>query len=70
MKDGWHIIYGYDVYVEDGKIIRGTLGKGLNYRTAYPYKHFRGQEGWYNVAGMLTISAFRYGVKNGFIMMA
>ena len=34
MKDGWHIIAGYDVYVEDNKVIRGTLGDGVTYQSA------------------------------------
>lgn len=64
MKDGWHTIYGYDVLVMNGCIIRGTLGEGTTYRPAYPYKHFKGYPGWHNVAGELSVSAFRYGIRN------
>ena len=38
MKDGWHNILGYNVYIENNKVLRGTLGEGSTYRTAYPYK--------------------------------
>ena len=70
MKDGWHKICGYDIYIEDNKVIRGSLGSGLNYRPAYPFKHYKGCSGWHNVAGELTVSAFRYGIKRGSVMMS
>lgn len=69
MKDGWHSISGYDVFIENGKVMRGTLGSGTNYRPVYPYKHFLGDRGWYNVSGQIIANAFRYGVKRGFIIM-
>lgn len=70
MKNGWHTVMGYEVLIEDDKVIRGTLGSGTSYRAAYPYKHYKGYSGWHNVAGKLTVSAFRYGVKNGSVMMS
>lgn len=33
MKDGWHRIKGYEVFVEDNCIIRGTAGNN----TTWPY---------------------------------
>ena len=37
-KDGWHKINGYQVYVEDGNVIWGTLNRGGDITTAYVYK--------------------------------
>lgn len=57
-KDGWHTVKGYDVYVEDGKVVRGTAGEGVNYRTVYPYIAAEGG-GWVNASKTLTLSALR-----------
>ncbi len=62
IRDGWHKVAGYDVFVEGGKVLRGTIGSGTSYRTGYPYKYYR--TGAYNVAG-ISVNAFRYGVKRG-----
>ncbi len=54
LKDGWHEICGYDVYVEDGKILRDTkndINGGLV--PAYPY----------------TVAAFREGVRRRTVAM-
>ena len=68
IKDGWHIIQGYKVYVEDGKILRGILGEGNAQRTAYPYrKNPRG--GWDSESG-LTVAAFKAGISRGTITMS
>lgn len=66
MKDGWHTIAGFNVYVEDGKIRRGTVGEGTDYRTAWPYR-WNGA-GWTNCAG-ITPAAFRAGVRRGTVTM-
>lgn len=68
IKDGWHTIAGYDVYIEDGKVIRGTLGYGSFYRSAWIYKHYAG--GWYNISGELSVSSFRRHVKKGDVILA
>lgn len=65
--DGWHIISGYRVYVEDGRVLRGILGNGNSQRTAYPYRACR-TGGWDNVSG-LSVDAFRAGVRRGSISM-
>ena len=40
IKDGWHKVYGEDVYVENGKVVRGVT-KDVNgsEKTCYPYKY-------------------------------
>ena len=69
VRDGWHAIQGYDVYVEDGIIKRGTLGEGTtNYRPAYPYRHSKQYDCWI-IENNLTISAFAAGVRRGTIAM-
>lgn len=69
MKDGWHVIAGYNVYVEDDKITHGTLGEGTsNYRTAWPYRWDNKYNAWNNCT-RLTVAAFRAGVKRGTITL-
>ena len=69
MKDGWHTILGYDVYVENNKVMRGTLGEGSTYRTAYPYKWDKTHRCWIKSAG-ICVNSFRNGVKRESIVMA
>lgn len=69
MKDGWHNIAGYNVFVEGDKITHGTLGEGTrNYRTAWPYRWDNKYNAWNNCTG-LTVAAFRAGVKRGTIKL-
>ena len=68
-EDGWHRIAGYNVLVENGKIIRGTLGEGTsNYRAAWPYRLDTKNLCWNNCAG-ITPAAFRAGVKRGTVTL-
>lgn len=69
MKDGWHIILGYDVYIENNKVLRGTLGEGSTYRTTYPYKWDKTHRCWIKNTGV-SINSFRNGVKRESIVMA
>lgn len=63
-KDGWHKVAGYDVYIENGLIVRGTIGTGYDYRTAYPYIAAK-DGGWDNASRELTPEAFRARVRRG-----
>ena len=65
MKDGWHTIMGYDVYVEDGKVLRGTKDKGQ--LPAYVYRACK-RGGW-ELEYAVTVAAFRAGVRRGTIRM-
>lgn len=40
IKDGWHKLAGYEVYVEDGYVIRGVVSEfhGLSQHSVYPYE--------------------------------
>lgn len=69
MKDGWHKILDYDVYVENNKVLRGTLGEGVTYRPAYPYKWDKRYRAWIKNIGVNT-STFHKGVKRESIIMA
>ena len=63
-KDGWHKVAGYDVYIENGLIVRVTIGTGYDYRTAYPYIAAK-DGGWDNASRTLTLAAFRARVRRG-----
>lgn len=69
MKDGWHIILGYDVYIENNKVLRGTLGEGIAYRPAYPYKWDKTHRCWIKNTGV-SINSFRNSVKRESMVMA
>ena len=66
MKDGWHLIYGYRIYVENNRVMRGILGTGYRQCSAYPYR--RSGSGWNQCCGV-TVSAFRAGVARGTIRL-
>lgn len=68
IKDGWHMICGYRVYVEDGRILRGIIGEGNSQRPSYPYRVSK-YGGW-DICSGITIDAFRAGERRGTIMMS
>lgn len=64
MKDGWHVICGCDVYVEDGRIIRAKiLGKA-----AWMYRKCK--DGGWDCEESISVSAFRSGFNRGTIMIS
>lgn len=65
MKDGWHKICGYDVYVENDKVLRGTKYNGT--LSAYVYRRVNERE-WANDYG-ITVNVFKAGVRRGTIKM-
>ena len=68
MKDGWHKISGFDVYVEDGKIIRGTKeDSNGSIIPAYPYRACK--EGGWDLEQYMTVNAFRAGVYRGTVTL-
>lgn len=68
MKDGWHVVSGYNVYVENGKVLRGTLGEGITLRPAYIYRASR-YGGW-DKEEAVTVGAFRSAVNRGTMKLA
>lgn len=68
--DGWHTVYGMDVFVEDGRIVRGVIiGRDGSRVTAYPYRYDREAGNWVNQAGRVTLNAFRKGYPRIWRMM-
>lgn len=68
--DGWHVICGYDVYVEAGRILRGVKkDRNGGEVTCYPYRASRDGHSWYNDSGV-TVSAFRAAVRRGTMIMS
>nr|DAE76147.1 MAG TPA: hypothetical protein [Caudoviricetes sp.]DAT88954.1 MAG TPA: hypothetical protein [Caudoviricetes sp.] len=66
IKDGWHVVYGENVYVENGKIIRGVKkGENDSEVTSYPYEYSEELNCWVNISGKVTLSAYRAGRKKG-----
>lgn len=66
IKDGWHMIKGYRVYVKDGRVLRGVSSQDWQQRATWPYR--AGRSCWTNVSG-ITVDAFRSGVRRGTITM-
>lgn len=61
IRDGWHTIAGYNVYIENGYIKRGLSNDGS--RTTYPYSSGK-YDGW-DLDTYMTPDNFRRKVKNG-----
>ena len=71
ISDGWHKVSGYDVYIEDGKILRGIkLDHNGSQVTAYPYVKYNGPGGGWTSCSGITVEAFRSRVKRGTAMMS
>lgn len=76
MRNGWHVIAGWQVYVKDNCVTHGVKpDNNNNLVPAYPYRKRwrysfgkRYQDGWDNCTG-LTVSAFKSGVYRGTICM-
>ena len=65
-KDGWHIVYGKNVYVENGKVVLGTTkGENDSEVTCYPYEYNENLDCWINMSRKVTLSAYRAGYKRG-----
>ena len=64
LSDGWHIVCGYDAYIEDGRIVRMTKrGRDGSEVPAAPYRACR-YGGWSNDTGC-TVDAFRTAYLRG-----
>lgn len=62
IKDGWHTIAGFSVYVEDGHITRAMKDSDTLPASVYRWKN----DGW-TIEYKITPAAFRAGVKRGTI---
>lgn len=68
MKDGWHEIMGYRVWVEDGMILRG-MKKDYNNSWIACYVYRESRRGGFDKEEKITVDAFRAGVRRGTIWM-
>ena len=66
MRDGWHVIHGYDVFVRDGKILRGISSKN---DTIYPYRWDKELRCWNAYYYGISVPQFRRGINSGNISM-
>lgn len=64
-KDGWYTVCGYEVYIEDGKILRGISSD--HQKPTWVYRHAK-TDGW-DREEAITPDAFRAGVRRGTIDM-
>ena len=69
IKDGWHTICGYSVYVEDGKVRRGTTGEGCNMQPTSPYRWLGKPHNCFSSDPYMSVDAFRAGVRRGTVQM-
>lgn len=60
MKDGWHVLKGYEVYVENNMVMHG-IKKDHNgeWVPAYPYRYNTTYGGCDNVSGEVKADTFR-----------
>lgn len=65
MKDGFHKIAGYDVYVENDKVLRGVSSDWT--KTTYVYRACK--KGGWDCVRSISVDAFRAGVRRGTIKM-
>ncbi len=70
-SDGWHVIDGIEVYVENGYVARGiSQSNEYDRRTVYPYRYIKaGYNKGYEREHCLTPDAFRAGHKRGTIVL-
>lgn len=68
MKDGWHTICGWRVFVDDDRVIMGTSGTDLKQKPIYPYRYSKTENCWVNAAP-ISVAAFRTGIRRGTIQM-
>lgn len=61
VKDGWHRIAGYDVYIENGYIKRGKTDDGQ--RPLWPYR--AGKYGGWDLDQYMTPDNFRRKHREG-----
>ena len=63
VKDGWHKVYGIDVYVEDGMVKRAIS----NGHTVYPYR--KCAYGGWDIDTYMSLDALRAGLSRGTVSL-
>ena len=64
INDGWHKVYGFDVYVENG-IVNRAISNGV---TAYPYR--ASKYGGWDIDTYMTLDALRAGLSRGTMIIS
>ena len=64
VKDGWHTVKGYEVYVEGGKVTRAVSDTGQGRVAVYTYRITK--EGTY-IRCNVSLPALRAGLSRGSI---
>ena len=63
VKDGWHNVYGYFIYVEDGEVKRGMCDG------VYVYPYRKSRNGGWDIDTHMTLDALRAGLSRGTIIL-
>ncbi len=66
IKDGWHNVGNYMVFVEDSKVKRGTDDKVT--RTVYPYRWSKKLRCW-TIDDGVSLAALRAGINRGTMIL-
>ena len=67
IKDGWHNLCGYYVYIEDEKIMHGIIkDRNGSYDISFPYRKYG--NGWSSEVG-ISCWSFISGVRRGTVGM-
>lgn len=68
IKDGWHTLYGWEVYVEEGRIMRGVKSdRNGSSVCAYPYR--KSTNNSWTIEDGISYWAFVSGVRRGTVCM-
>lgn len=54
LQEGWNEVQGImiNIFVEEGKVVRGTAGDGVHYHTVYPYRYSSTENAYENISGI------------------
>lgn len=69
VKDGWHTICGYSVWVEDGKVRRGVAEVNGERCAVYPYRWLGKPHNCFTSDPYMSVDAFRSAVRRGTAQM-
>ena len=61
VKDGWHKVYGIDVWVENNVVIRGIIDN----KCVHPFRWNDKGGYWNNESGYNTLDSVRSGLNRG-----
>lgn len=61
VKDGWHVLNGWEVWVENGRVVRGIVYNANGRCAGYPYKYRTKSRTWER--GTPTVGVFYHGWK-------